>query len=409
MDSPKSDSWPVLRRYWPVVLFPVLCGIYNWLLVVATGTGHDGVIGPRYNALGADWVIFMAAARAFFTGDLAHIYDQAWITHATNSQFAHWLSQPLPFPLFPYPPQFLLLVLPFAKLPVALSLLLSQLAQFAVLAWALRKLAPGKAFPLLLVAVFLSPAASTNVLAGSNAVLVTALIVGGFSILETSPLLAGALLGVVAFKPQFFPLLPLALLAVQDKKALAGMVVCSALMVLASMLVFGPQTWLDWINVYLHPQQMAGVNGTEWGHRWDDSVSTCVSLLGARPALATAAQGLAGLFAAAAVWLAFRRRHRLRLPILLCAALLASPHVSNYDLLLLAVAAMVYAGTLAESSRLLALVLPLLAWIAPLYNPPRLTPAGLITPLVLMGLIWLLFRAFPAAAVPEGQKSLPAP
>ena len=125
MDSPNTLFWPVLKRYWPVVLFPVLCGIYAWLQVLATGSGHDGIIGPRYNALGADWVIFLAAARAFFTGELAHIYNQAWIIQATNSQFAHWLSSPEPHPLFPYPPVFLLLVAPFAKLPVGWSLLVS--------------------------------------------------------------------------------------------------------------------------------------------------------------------------------------------------------------------------------------------------------------------------------------------
>jgi len=399
MDSPA----PVLRRYWPIVLFPILCGIYGWLLVVATGSGHDGVIGPRYNALGADWVIFLAAARAFFTGDLAHIYNQAWITEATNSHFAHWLSQPEPFPLFPYPPVFLLLVVPFAKLPVAWSLLLSQLGQFAALAWALRKLAPDRTYLFFLIGAVLSPAASTNVLAGSNAVLVTGLIVAGVALLETKPLFAGALLGVVIFKPQFFVLLPLALLAAKDKRALAGMAACAAVLFMTSVVLFGPGLWLDWINVYLHPQQVAGVNGTEWGHRWDDSVSTCVALLGAPAWLANVAQGLAAVAAVAAVWQAFRVGHPQRLAILLCASLLASPHVSNYDLLFLAVAAVLYVRTMPESSRPLALVLPMAAWIAPLYNPPRLSPAGLITPLLLLGLIWLLFRGF------SGQKPSATP
>jgi len=170
---------PILRRHWPLFGIAVLFGLYGWAMVVATGSGHDGVIGPRFNALGADWVIFLAAARAFFTGDLAHIYNQAWITEATNSQFAHWLSVTLPFPLFPYPPLYLLLVLPFAKLPVGWSLLLSQAAQFLALAWALKKLAPGKSWLFFLIGAFLCPVASNNVLAGSNAVLVTALIVGG--------------------------------------------------------------------------------------------------------------------------------------------------------------------------------------------------------------------------------------
>lgn len=409
MDSPKSNYWPVLRRYWPLCLFAVLCGIYGWLLVVATGSGHDGIIGPRYNALGADWVIFLAAARAFFTGGLAHIYNQAWITTATNSQFADWLSTPEPYPLFPYPPVFLLLVLPFAKLPVAGSLLLSQLGQFAALAWALRKLAPDKSYLFFLIASFLSPAASNNVLAGSNAVLVTALIIAGLTLLETKPLFAGALLGVVIFKPQFFVFLPLALLAAKDKKALAAMAACVSVLFLASILLFGPGLWLDWINVYLHPQQVGGVNGTEWGHRWDDSVSTCVALLGAPPGVANAAQALAAVIAIAMVWRAFRNCHPQRLAILLCAALLASPHVSNYDLLFLAVAALLYLRTMPESSRPLALLPVLLAWLAPLFNPPRLTPAGLATPLVLMGLIWLLFRSFPASHPLTAQKPASVP
>jgi alpha-1,2-mannosyltransferase len=393
MDSP----FTLLKRHWPIALIALLFGVYGWALVVATGTGHDGAIGPRFNALGADWVIFLAAARAFFTGDLAHIYNQGWITQVTNSQFAHWLSAPLPFPLFPYPPVFLLLVLPFAKLPVGLSLLLSQLVQFAALAFALQRLAPGKSYLFFLVGAFLCPAAANNVLAGSNAVLVAALIISGMALLDTKPLIAGALLGVVIFKPQFFPLLPLALIAAGQGRALAGMMACIAILVLLSVALFGPALWLDWFNVYLQPQQVAGVNGTDWGHSWDESVSTCVLLLGAPHGLATAAQVLAAGIGAAAAWRAFRIRHPWRLAILLVAVLLASPHVSNYDLVLLAVAALIHVRALPETSRPLVLMLPLAAWAAPLYNPPRAMPLGLVTPLLLLGLIWALFAPFGAS------------
>ncbi len=385
---------PILKRHWPLAAVALLFGLYGWALVVATASGHDGVIGPRFNALGADWLIFQAAARAFFTGELGHIYDQAWITQATNSQFADWLSQPLPFPLFPYPPVFLLLVLPFAKLPVALSLLLSQLAQFAALAVALRKFAPGKSYLFFLIGAFLAPAASNNVIAGSNAVLVTALILGGIALLKNRPFAAGALLGLVIFKPQFFPLLPLALIAEKQVRALTGMAASIALLFLISAALFGPGLWLDWIHVYLHPQQVAGVNATDWGHSWDESVSTCVTLLGAPRWLANVAQGLAVLAAMAAVWRAFRLGHPARLAVLFCATLLASPHVSNYDLLMLAVAGLIYLRSLPESSRPLILMLPLAAWTAPIFNPPKVMPLGLVTPLLLLGLIWAFFRGF---------------
>ena len=393
---------PVVRRYWPLAVVALLFGLYGWALVAATGMGHDGAIGPRFNALGADWVIFLAAARAFFTHDLAHIYNQLWITQATNSQFAHWLSTPLPFPLFPYPPVFLLLVLPFAGLPVGWSLLASQLAQFTALAWALRRFAPDKSYLFFLIGALLAPAAANNVLAGSNAVLVAALIVGGAALLQDRPVLAGALLGVVIFKPQFFPLLPLALIAARQGRALTGIAASVIALCLPSAALFGPALWLDWINVYLHPQAVAGVNGTDWGHIWDESISTCMSLLGAPRWAGTAAQAAGLLVAVIAVWRTFRTAHPQRLAVLLCACLLASPHVSNYDLELLAIAALLAVQAMPESSRPLALMLPLGAWIAPLYNPPRALPLGLVTPLVILALLAGLLGGF------GGQKPLPA-
>jgi alpha-1,2-mannosyltransferase len=383
---------PAIKRHWPLAGIAVLFGLYGWALVIATGTGHDGAIGPRFNALGADWVIFLTAARAVFSHDLSHIYDQAWITSATNSQFAHWLSSPLPFPLFPYPPVYLLLVVPFAALPVGWSLLLSQLAQFAALAWALRKITPDKSWLFFLAAAFLAPAASNNVVAGSNAVLVAALIAGGMALVGARPLLAGALIGVLVFKPQYAPLPFLALLAAGEGRALAAAIASAAVLCLLSVALLGPSLWLDWFNVYLHPQSVAGVNATEWGHMWDESVSTCVSLLGASHGLATAAQILAAAVAAVFTWRAFRSGNPQRLAILCCAVLLASPHVSNYDLILLALAALLQVAAMREDARPLALLLPLACYLAPFFNPPRVMTLGLITPLLLLGLMLMLQR-----------------
>jgi alpha-1,2-mannosyltransferase len=149
---------------------------------------------------------------------------------------------------------------------------------------------------------------------------------------------------------------------------------------------------LDWINVYLHPQSVAGVNGTNWGHSWDDSVSTCATLLGVPRGWAQATQVLAALAALLICWQVFSIAHPQRLAILLCAVLLASPHVSNYDLLLLAIAALLLVRAIPEGCRPLAVLLPLAAWIAPLYNPPRAMALGLATPIVILGLIWVLFR-----------------
>ncbi|HWU56254.1 MAG TPA: hypothetical protein VN175_12180, partial [Rhizomicrobium sp.] len=124
------------------------------------------------------------------------------------------------------------------------------------------------------------------------------------------------------------------------------------------------------------------------------------------PLALLAAKQTRALIALAVTWRAFHSRHPLRLAILLCAGLLASPHVSNYDLLSLGVAALIYVWTLPENSRPLALLLPLAAWTASIYNPPRLSPAGLVTPLLLLGLIWLFFQGVPARAPLGGQKTI---
>ncbi len=45
---------PILKRHWPLAAVAVQFGLYGWALLAATATGHDGLIGPRYNAPGAD-------------------------------------------------------------------------------------------------------------------------------------------------------------------------------------------------------------------------------------------------------------------------------------------------------------------------------------------------------------------
>ena len=67
----------------------------------------------------------------------------------------------------------------------------------------------------------------------------------------------------------------------------------------------------------------------------------------------------------------------------------------------LAIAGALFAWkVLEEQGRPLYLLLPLLAWLAPLYNPPRVVPLGLITPLVIFGLIALLLSRGTACARP---------
>ena len=230
--------------------------------------GHDGVIGPRFNALGADWVIFLAAARAVFSHDLAHIYDQAWITGATNSQFAHWLSAPLPFPLFPYPPR-----LPAAGAAVrdaAGGAVAAAEPVGAVRAAGLGAAQAGAGQELSVLccsACLLAPAASNNVLAGSNAVLVAALIVGGIALLADTAAAGRCAAGRAGVQAAISAAAAAGAARGAERAGRSPPAIASAAaLCVLSALLFGPQLWLDWFNVYLHPQAVAGVNATDWGH-----------------------------------------------------------------------------------------------------------------------------------------------
>ena len=68
---------------------------------------------------------------------------------------------------------------------------------------------------------------------------------------------------------------------------------------------------------------------------------------------------------------------------------LGQPHVSNYDLVLLAIAALWWQET-PENRPAAAPDFALACYIAPLFNPPRAMPLGLVTPLVMLGLVPML-------------------
>ncbi|MBN9545827.1 MAG: DUF2029 domain-containing protein [Alphaproteobacteria bacterium] len=399
-----------MRQAAPVLAVAILAGLYAWAMLMATLMGHDGAIGLGFNAMGADWVIWEGAARAVLAHQGTHIYDQAWITAMVNHDYAGWLSQRLPYPVFPYPPVMLLLVTPFALLPMPLSMLAFESLAFAALAWVLGKLAHDRAGRLFFVmGILFSPAAALNMAAGQNGFLTAALLAGGFVLLESAPVTAGIFLGLLILKPQFMPLAIVALIAMKSWRPLAAMVATVIFLILLSLALFGPELWLTWADTFLHPQQGTGINGNSWGHMWDSTVSTCLSLVGAPDWAATAGLGIAALIALALVWRVFRQKQSLavRLGVLLCATLLASPHLSSYDMVALALAALIAVTQVPRDATLADYMVPLAAYAIPIYCPPRHNPIGLLTPLLLLALMgWFLKRG--ASHEPAAPAYVPA-
>jgi hypothetical protein len=148
----------------------------------------------------------------------------------------------------------------------------------------------------------------------------------------------------------------------------------------------------------LYPRHDVVYTGIAWGRMWDDSVFTIATLLGASKAVANVIQASATLAAAASVFLAYRRpmADDLRFAVFLAASVVGSPHVSPYDMILLAYAATILVwNLLQEEFRPAAFVIPLAAWLLPLACPPRKLVTGYAVPVVIFALIGALMSRAP--------------
>jgi len=151
---------------------------------------------------------------------------------------------------YPYwnPPSFLLLLAPLAMIPLAPAYVVWALGTFmlsliAALGRDWRSLAG--------VAALAAPSTLINAVSGQNGFLSAALIVGGLRAAHQSPVFGGILLGLLTYKPQFALLIPVALLARRNWRAIASSFVTFLTTVVMSSLFFGDSIWVKWIHAAL--------------------------------------------------------------------------------------------------------------------------------------------------------------
>jgi glycosyl transferase family 87 len=385
--------------HWLLVVTCAVIGLYGWV-VFATTFEHDGLIGPHYNAPGVDYMVYWSAVRAAMAGDFALLANPVAFTGQINDQFHAWLSGPLP--LFPwlYPPHFLLILLPFAVLPFALSYAAFQITSFAAAVaagccfWA----GPARRWWVWPLGLALAPATSVNAIAGQNALLTLGLYLGGFGLLGRRDFAAGAILGLLSYKPQLAIMVPVALLAARQWRALGGAALSASCAVALSAAIFGFAPWWDWLSHTVPGGLMGGAADPAWsqaGRLWGLSIWAWATVLGAPGWLANAAQMAAIVLAAACVWIAFCGQfgRDQRMAVLLTATLVAAPHCSSYDLVLLAAAALLlYREMLDGIATLPRPLLLLFPWYAPLATVPRSSAFGFGVPVVILGLLLILLR-----------------
>ena len=220
-------------------------------LVMLSGAWLQGqfLTDAENRPIANDFVDVYAAGRMALSGDAASAYD--WPLHkaaevrALGHDFSGYYG-------WHYPPPFLFVAAVLALLPYLGAVFVWLAGTLAAYALTLRCILRDRA------GIFVAlgfPAAIWNVTAGQNGFLTAALIGGTLAALERRPALAGVLLGLLTYKPQFGLLFPLALIADRRWLTIAVAAAVASGMAAASALVFGAASWqafFHWLPITSH-------------------------------------------------------------------------------------------------------------------------------------------------------------
>lgn len=282
-----------------------------------------------------DFVDVYAAGKLALAGHPWAIYD--WNTHRVAEAAA--LAHPISWKDYygwHYPPAFLFIAAALATLPYLAAFFLWPLGTLPFYLLAVRKAA---SHPGAWLAASAFPATFFNIAVGQNGFLTASLMGGALLMLGTRPLLAGLLIGLLAYKPQFGILIPLALVAGGHWRSFAAATITVVAIAALSWLAYGEQTWAAFFHsvpVTVDAVLLRGMAG--WGKL--NSVYGFCRWIGLGLPLAAMLQGATIATAALAViWLwKSSAPHNLKAAGLIAASLLATPYLYVYDLPVLAVA-----------------------------------------------------------------------
>jgi hypothetical protein len=172
---------------------------------------------------------------------------------------------------------------------------------------------------------------------GQNGFLSAGLFGAALLALPARPILSGALFGLLAYKPQLALVMPFALLAGgQWRSVLAAGITVMALVGLTA-LIFGADLWLAFAASTETARKLLLEQG-DVGYEKLQSVFAAVRMWGGGVPLAYALQGtVSAAVVGGTAWAwRFACDRDLKAALLIVATLLASPHVLDYDLVILA-------------------------------------------------------------------------
>jgi hypothetical protein len=396
----KSGGWltPERMRAYCLMLLAV-----SVLAICAMLAMTHGRMGPDHNQLGTDFSQVWVAGQEALRGHPEEPFD---IRRHVAEQRAEFGAESAVYG-WHYPPYFLGVAALLAHLPYLQALLVWQFG--TLLLYLATTAAIARRYGLdqrqLLLAALAFPAVLVNLGHGQNGFLTAALLGGGFLLLERRPLVAGVLFALLAYKPQFALVLPVALILDRRWRTLAAASATLALMTLISVMAFGLASWraffdsLDFTRKVVVEQGAAGFEKLQ-------SIFAAVRLIGGDIVTAYAMQTIVTVAVLGAlVWLwRSNADARVKAAATLNATLLTTPYCLDYDMMALAPAlALLLAhgrekgfGPFEKSILALAFVTPLIA--RPVASTVSLPFGALAMGLLFASIVWRAWRQHETAA-----------
>jgi alpha-1,2-mannosyltransferase len=242
----RSGSWLTPERahsYSLILLAIVALAVLGWIAL------SDGLVDRNGQPLGTDFSSFYAAGKLALDGKAVAAYDM--VTHYAREQ--QLFGAETPHYAWLYPPSFLVFVAPLALLPYPLSLIVWQGSTFAlylaVIAAILHKTRRTRSqiANLWLPVAAAFPAVFINLGHGQNGFLGAALFGAALACLPRRPVTAGILFGLLSFKPQLALVVPFALFAAGQWRAMACAGLTLIALAVASAFLFGTEAWWSFL------------------------------------------------------------------------------------------------------------------------------------------------------------------
>ncbi|HET7888530.1 MAG TPA: glycosyltransferase family 87 protein [Bradyrhizobium sp.] len=387
----RSGDWLTAARaraYSLILLCLCIAATVGWIVL------SDGLIDHNGKPIGTDFSSFYAAGSLALEGHAANAYIPALHYAREQSLF----GEATPYYSWNYPPVFLLIAAPLALLPYPLALAVFQASGFllylSVIATILAPVRPRN--PVIarnwLPVAAAYPAVFINLGHGQNGFLTAGLLGAALAALER-PVLSGLCIGLLSYKPQFALVIPIALLAAGCWGVIVSAALTVVTLIAASCFAFGIDSWTAFIGSTGTSRKVLLEQGAA-GFEKLQSAFAAVRLWGGSVPLAYAVQSVVSALAVLATAWAWRASNdrALKAALLVCATALTSPHLLDYDLVLLAPAlAFLTLAIYEDGARDFDKTLLALIWIMPLLtrSVAGLTsiPLGLLATLALFALV----------------------